>query len=99
MKNKSVKSRTREMAARSSDATITSEHKTLIFKAYERAASGFGKSHIVAGAGTVFDLGGSYLSAPELGTLNQDAEKIRNDFSAISSDFKNILSFQLKGIS
>lgn len=99
MKNKSVKSRIREIAARSSDAAITSEHKTLIFKAYKRAASGFGKSHIVAGAGTVFDLSGSYLSTPEFATVNQDAEKIRNDFSAISSDFKNILSFQLKGLS
>lgn len=76
MKNKSVKSRMREMTARSST--------------YRRA--------FIAGAGSTFDLGGTCLKVPELGSLERDAQKLRNDFSAISGDFRSVFSFELKGM-
>ncbi|MGH8832881.1 MAG: hypothetical protein ACREXV_17605 [Polaromonas sp.] len=99
MKNKSVKSHVRDVAARSSDAVAAPERKKNFSSAYRRVVSKFGKSYIVLGAGTVFDLSGSYLSLPEVGTLDRDAEQIRNDFSSIGSDFRSILGAQLKGIS
>ena len=76
MKNKSVKSRVRDAAARSS--------------IYQRA--------LMAGAGSAFDLGGTYLKIPEPGSLERDAQKLRNDFSAIGADFKSVFRVQLKGM-
>lgn len=77
MKNKSVKSWVRDVAARSS--------------IYQRA--------LMVGAGSAFDLGGTYLKIAEPGSVELDAQKLRSDFSAIGSDFKSVFRVQLKGIS
>lgn len=76
MKNKSVKSRVRDVAARSS--------------MYQRA--------LMAGAGSTIDLGGTSLKVSELGSLERDAQKLRNDFSAIAADFRSVFRVELKGM-
>jgi len=98
MKNKSVKSRVRDAAARSSEAATAPERKKKLFSIYRRAISNLRGSYIVLGAGTVFDLGGSYLTEPEVGALNQDSDKIRNDFAVVASDFRDILNAQLRAL-
>lgn len=51
----------------------------------------FYKRHFMLGAGSVLDLSGSDLRIPELESLGDDAAKIRNDFSKISGDFRDVL--------
>lgn len=53
---------------------------------------------VMAGAGSAFDLGGTYLKLSEPGSLTRDAQKLRNDFSAIGADFKSVFRAQLKGM-
>ena len=77
MKNKSVKSRVRDVAARSS--------------VYQRG--------LMVGAGSVFDLGGTCLKSLEPSSVGRDAQKLRNDFSAIGADFKSVFRVQLEGMS
>ena len=76
MKNKSVKSRVRDVTARSST--------------HRRA--------FMAGVGSTFDLGGTSLKVSELGSLARDAQKLRNDFSAIGGDFRSVFMVELKGM-
>lgn len=54
---------------------------------------------LMVGAGSAFDLGGTYLKIPEAGTLERDAQKLRSDFSAVGADFKSVFRVQLKGLS
>jgi hypothetical protein len=49
-------------------------------------------SQFINGAGTVFDISGSYLSYPSFGSLEQDGSAVKNDFSVIAEDFRQILN-------
>lgn len=48
-----------------------------------------------AGFGSIFDLGGTHLVAPKLGTLLSDKRMLNQDFLAIGRDMKDLLSEQL----
>ena len=52
-----------------------------------------------AGAGTIYDISGSRLKYPNLGSVARDREVLKQDFQAVGSDLKKILRNQHKYLS
>lgn len=84
MKKKLTALHSCSVAARSTDALLAAQNAVL-------ASSKAHRRNFILGAGSVLDLSGSGLRIPELESLRDDAAKIKNDFSKIGSDFRDVL--------